>query len=60
MQEAALKILGNIFLSVLNFKGISFKDLKLWLIKGVKSDACELRVFAKPVTLCLCINYYNF
>ena len=50
MQEAALKILGNIFLSVLNFKCISFKDLKLWLVKGVKSDACELRVFAKPFT----------
>ena len=29
---------------------ILFVDLKLWLVKIVKSDVCEWRVFAEPVT----------
>ena len=32
-----------------SFKPISFVDLKLWLVKVVKSDVCEWRVFAEPV-----------
>ena len=33
-----------------NFKAMFYVDFKLWLIKVVKLDVCEWRVFAKPVT----------
>ena len=33
-----------------NFKVISFVNSKLWLVKVIKSDVREWRVFAEPVT----------
>ena len=49
-----------------SFKPMSFVHLKLCLVKVVKSDVCEWRVFAEPVTysrkfqLTACDSLVNF